>query len=68
MLAFALSGGLAGLAGAFLSLEAAARDAARYEAVLLDAVTACLIGGVALQGGRGSVLGILVGSSLCASW
>ncbi|MQT14732.1 ABC transporter permease [Segnochrobactrum spirostomi] len=61
VLAFALSGGLAGLAGAFLSLEAGSATPLGYEAVLLDAVTACLIGGVALQGGRGSVLGILVG-------
>lgn len=58
---FAMSAGLAGLAGALLSLRTGSASPLGFEAVLLEAVTACLIGGIALSGGRGSILGILIG-------
>jgi ribose transport system permease protein len=61
IIAFALSAALAALAGAVLSLQAGSATPLGFDAVLLDAVTACLIGGVALRGGRGSVLGIIIG-------
>lgn len=61
VLAFALSAGLAGLGGALLSLRSGSASPLGFEAVLLEAVAACLIGGVALQGGRGSIPGILCG-------
>ena len=61
VLAFALSAALAGLAGAVLSLQAGSATPLGFDAVLLDAVTACLVGGVSLRGGRGSVLGIMIG-------
>jgi len=32
-----------------------------FDTLLLSAVTACLMGGVALEGGRGSVFGIFIG-------
>ena len=32
-----------------------------FDTLLLSAVTACLIGGIALEGGKGAVLGVLVG-------
>lgn len=58
---FAMSAGLAGLAGALLSLRTGSASPLGFDAVLLEAVTACLIGGIALSGGRGSILGILIG-------
>jgi ribose transport system permease protein len=61
VLAFALSAALAALAGAVLSLQAGSATPLGFDAVLLDAVTACLVGGVSLKGGRGSVLGIVIG-------
>jgi ribose transport system permease protein len=61
VLAFAMSGGLAGLAGVLLSLRSGSATPLGYDSLLLDAVTACLIGGVALRGGRGSIVGIAVG-------
>ncbi|MCB8881520.1 ABC transporter permease [Acidisoma cellulosilytica] len=61
VLAFAMSAGLAGLAGAVMSLQSDSATPLGYDAVLLDAVTVCLIGGVALRGGRGSVVGIMIG-------
>ena len=33
----------------------------------LDAIAACVIGGVSLRGGRGTVLGVLFGSLIMAS-
>lgn len=58
---FAMSAALAGLAGALLSIKTGSASPLGFEAVLLEAVTACLIGGIALSGGRGSILGILIG-------
>jgi len=58
---FALSAALAGLAGALMSIKTGSASPLGFEAVLLEAVTACLIGGIALSGGRGSILGILIG-------
>lgn len=58
---FAISAALAGLAGALLSIRTGSASPLGFEAVLLEAVTACLIGGIALSGGRGSILGILIG-------
>lgn len=58
---FAMSAALAGLAGALLSIRTGSASPLGFEAVLLEAVTACLIGGIALSGGRGSILGILIG-------
>jgi len=58
---FAFSAALAGLAGALMSIKTGSASPLGFEAVLLEAVTACLIGGIALSGGRGSILGILIG-------
>ena len=61
MVAFALSAGLAALAGSLLSFRTGSASPLGFEAVLLEAVTACLIGGIALSGGRGSILGVFIG-------
>lgn len=61
ILIFAVSATLAGLAGALLSIKTGSASPLGFDAVLLEAVTACLIGGIALSGGRGSIVGILIG-------
>lgn len=61
ILIFSASAALAGLAGALLSIKTGSASPLGFDAVLLEAVTACLIGGIALSGGRGSVPGILIG-------
>jgi ribose transport system permease protein len=61
VISFALSATLAGLAGAVSSVRLASATPLGFDTLLLSAVTACLIGGIALEGGKGTVLGILIG-------
>ena len=62
VVAFTLSGGLAGLTGAIVSLKiGSASPAIGFADLLLPSVTAALIGGVSLLGGRGTAIGVLVG-------
>ena len=56
-----MSGTLAGLAGAVSSVRLGSATPLGFDTLLLSAVTACLIGGIALEGGKGTVLGILIG-------
>jgi ribose/xylose/arabinose/galactoside ABC-type transport system permease subunit len=62
VVAFTLSGLLAGLTGAVVSLKiGSASPALGFQDLLLPSVTAALVGGVSLLGGRGSAVGVLVG-------
>jgi len=61
ILAFALSAGLAALAGSLSSLRSGSATPSGHETLLVAAVTAALIGGISLYGGRGSMSGIFVG-------
>jgi ribose transport system permease protein len=61
ILAFALSGGLASLAGAMASIRAGSAAPGSYGDLLLTGVTAALIGGVSLYGGRGSMASVILG-------
>lgn len=61
ILAFALSGFCAGLAGAVSAVVAGSGAAGAYGNVLLLAVTAVLVGGVGLYGGRGTILNVVIG-------
>ena len=61
VLVFALSGLLAALAGVLASLRSGSAGPRAYDTLLFSAVTAVLVGGVSLYGGRGKVLGIAVG-------
>jgi len=58
---FAASAAFAALAGGVISIRSGSASPLGFEAVLLEAVAACLIGGVALDGGKGGFLGILIG-------
>ena len=62
VLAFALSGSMAALAGALTSIKSGSAGPAAFEQLLLPAATAALIGGVSLLGGKGSVVGIAIGT------
>jgi ribose/xylose/arabinose/galactoside ABC-type transport system permease subunit len=44
-----------------ISIRSGSASPLGFEAVLLEAVAACLIGGVALDGGKGGFLGIMIG-------
>jgi ribose transport system permease protein len=61
VIAFAVSGALAGLGGALSSVRLGSATPLGFDTLLLSVVTACLMGGVALEGGRGSVFGIFIG-------
>jgi ribose/xylose/arabinose/galactoside ABC-type transport system permease subunit len=62
VVAFTLSGLLAGLTGAIVSLKiGSASPAIGFGDLLLPSVTAALVGGVSLLGGRGGAIGVFVG-------
>jgi ribose transport system permease protein len=64
--AFAMSAGCAALAGALASMRGGTADASSYGALLIFGVTAPLIGGIRLYGGRGTVLNVILGVGLLA--
>jgi ribose/xylose/arabinose/galactoside ABC-type transport system permease subunit len=61
VLAFTVSAALASLAGGLASLQSAAAQPGAFDSLLLGGVTAALVGGVSLYGGRGTFVGIAVG-------
>jgi len=63
-LAYSLSGGAAGVAAC---LFIARRNTAKADIGLgieLDVITACLLGGISLTGGRGGIVGVVLGVAL----
>lgn len=60
---FMISGFVASLAGVINTLERTAADPTSGSTVLLASFAAAIIGGVLLNGGRGSVFGTLLGAS-----
>jgi rhamnose transport system permease protein len=67
MLAFAMSGMLAGLGGFLFAARFAGVDATAAQGFELDVVTAVVIGGVNVFGGSGTVLGAALGAILVAT-
>lgn len=61
-IAFGISAATAGLAGALVSIKSGSASPNGFENLLLPAVTAALIGGTSLMGGKGSAFGIAVGA------
>jgi ribose/xylose/arabinose/galactoside ABC-type transport system permease subunit len=61
VIAFTLSAGLAGLAGGLASLQSAAAQPGAFDSLLLSGVTAALVGGISLYGGRGTIVGVAIG-------
>jgi ribose/xylose/arabinose/galactoside ABC-type transport system permease subunit len=62
VIAFTLSAALASLAGGLASLQSAAAQPGAFDSLLLAGVTAALVGGISLYGGRGTVIGIAIGA------
>jgi ribose transport system permease protein len=67
VLAFALSGGCAALAGALASLKGGSAAPQNYEDLLLSGAAAALIGGTSLYGGRGTVLNVALGVAVLSA-
>jgi ABC-type sugar transport system ATPase subunit/ribose/xylose/arabinose/galactoside ABC-type transport system permease subunit len=61
LVAFTLQGALAGLAGLFYLARSGSLQPVSYEDKTLEAIAAAVVGGVALTGGRGTVLGVMLG-------
>ena len=66
-LVFSLSALFAAVAGSFLALSLATASATMGANLLLQAVSAAIIGGVALSGGVGNAAGVLVGVLILAA-
>lgn len=64
--AFALMGGIVALTGFMQTAYAGSSTTTVGELMELDAIAACVIGGVSLKGGRGTVLGVLFGTVIIA--
>ncbi|GAC1356966.1 MAG: ABC transporter permease [Ktedonobacteraceae bacterium] len=64
MLAFALAGASAALGGILAASYIGNIAPTTGDALSLEAIAACVIGGLALTGGRGTILGIILGSAL----
>ena len=62
VVAFALSAAMASLAGALTLLKSGNAGPAGFENLLLPSVTAALIGGVSLFGGKGTAFGVAIGA------
>lgn len=65
--AFALLGLLTAVTGFLQTAYAGASTTTIGELLELDAIAACVIGGVSLKGGRGTVGGVLLGSLIMAA-
>jgi ribose/xylose/arabinose/galactoside ABC-type transport system permease subunit len=61
---YVISSGLAAIAGLILSGYVGLVDNWVGQGFELDSIVACVIGGVSLKGGRGSILGALIGAAI----
>lgn len=61
IVAFAICAACAALAGSFASIKSASAAPFSYESWLLTGVTAALVGGVSLYGGKGTMFGVVIG-------
>jgi D-xylose transport system permease protein len=62
--AFGIMGGIVAITGFMQTAYVGSSTTTVGELMELDAVAACVVGGVSLRGGRGSVMGVLLGSLL----
>lgn len=67
LIAFSIAGGLAGFSGVVAMSRVGSVQPGGGLGLELEAIAACVIGGVALMGGRGSILGIMLGTALVYS-
>ncbi|WP_017470953.1 sugar ABC transporter permease [Amphibacillus jilinensis] len=64
---FVLMGALAGLAGIMLTSRLNAATVSAGDMYELDAIAACVIGGASLTGGKGKIVGAIIGALIMAS-
>jgi simple sugar transport system permease protein len=64
IIAFAITGLMASLAGVVAATRVGSIQPGGGLGMELQAIAACVIGGAALTGGRGSILGIVLGTAL----
>ena len=64
MLAFAISGGLASMAGALATMRGGSAAPENYSDLLLAGAAAALLGGISLYGGKGTVLNVAFGVAI----
>lgn len=64
MIAFAITGGLAAFSGIIATARVGSMQPGGGLGMELQAIAACVIGGMALMGGRGSILGVVLGTAL----
>ncbi|MTW84449.1 sugar ABC transporter permease [Virgibacillus dakarensis] len=64
---FVLMGALAGIAGVILTSRLNAATVSAGDMYELDAIAACVIGGTSLMGGRGNIVGAIIGALIMAS-
>lgn len=61
ILVYSMMGALAGLAGALWVSKYASAQGDSGKGIEMDIIAACVIGGVSLNGGKGTVLGVILG-------
>lgn len=64
LVAFSIAGGMAAVSGIFSATRVNSITPVGGGGLELQAIAACVIGGLALTGGRGSILGIFLGAAL----
>ncbi len=62
IIVYTINGGIAGLAGAMYTSMYATAQGNMATGAEMDVIAACVIGGVSLDGGQGSALGVLLGA------
>src|SRR5690625_1189956 len=67
LLVFVLMGALAGVAGVILTSRLNAATTSAGDMYELDAIAACVIGGTSLAGGRGRIVGSIIGALIMVS-
>lgn len=64
LIAFGIAGGMAAFAGLLATTRVGSIQPGQGSGLELQAIAACVIGGVALRGGRGTAIGIVLGAAL----
>jgi D-xylose transport system permease protein len=65
--AFAIAGALVAITGFLQTAKTGYSTTAVGQLMELDAIAACVIGGVSLKGGRGTVMGVMAGALIMSS-
>ena len=61
LIGFAIAGGMAAVAGILATTRVGSVQPGQGAGLELQAIAACVIGGLSLRGGRGSIIGIFLG-------